>query len=131
MDFFNQAMAQVAELFRSMTPAARITSGLLLAVLVVSLAYLFNHQISGGDSYLLGGQSFTSAEMSAMEAAFGKAGLSDYSVEGSRVKVPAGRKSVYLAALADSGALPANFGDFLNAAISKVGPFTTRCSKRN
>ena len=126
MDFLNQAMAQVSELFRSMTPAARITSGLLLAVLVVSLAYLFNHQVASGDSYLLGGQSFTSAELSAMEAAFGKAGLNDYSVEGSRLKVPAGQKAAYLAALADSGALPANFGDFLTSAIAKVGPFTSR-----
>jgi flagellar M-ring protein FliF len=126
MDFFNQAMAQVADLFRSMTPAARITSGLLLAVVVISLAYLFNHQFSSGDGYLLGGQSFTSAELSAMEAAFGKAGLNDYSVDGNRLKVPLARKSAYLAALADSGALPANFGDFLTTAIAKVGPFTSR-----
>jgi flagellar M-ring protein FliF len=126
MDFLNQAMAQLADLFRSMTPAARITSGLLLAVVIISLAYLFNHQIASGDSFLLGGQSFTSAELSAMEAAFGKAGLNDYSIEGSRVKVPGGQKSAYLAALADSGALPANFGDFLTSAIAKVGPFTSR-----
>ncbi|HEY5316235.1 MAG TPA: hypothetical protein VIK18_27145 [Pirellulales bacterium] len=126
MDFFNQAMAQVADLFRSMTPAARITSGLLLVVVVISLAYLFNHQFSSGDGYLLGGQSFTSAELSAMEAAFGKAGLNDYSVDGNRLKVPLARKSAYLAALADSGALPANFGDFLTTAIAKVGPFTSR-----
>ncbi|HEX4148313.1 MAG TPA: hypothetical protein VHY20_04970 [Pirellulales bacterium] len=129
MDFLNQAMAQVADLFRSMTPAARIVAGLLLAVVVISLAYLFNHQMAAGDSFLLGGQSFTSAELSAMEAAFGKAGLSSYSIDGNRVKVPAGQKAAYLAALADSGALPANFGDFLTTAIAKVGPFTSRAQQ--
>ena len=95
MDVLNKAMAQINDLFRSMTPAARIMSGLLLAVVVISLAYLFNHQIAGGDAVLLGGQPFTAAEMSAMEAAFGKAGLNGYSVVGSRIHVPAGQKSAY------------------------------------
>ena len=36
MGFFNQSLAQIRELFASMTPAARITSGLLLGVIVVS-----------------------------------------------------------------------------------------------
>jgi hypothetical protein len=37
MDFFAKTFAQLAELFRSMTPAARITTGLLLAAVVISL----------------------------------------------------------------------------------------------
>ena len=43
MDFLNKAIAQLSDLFRSMTPGARITAGLLLAVVVVSMGYLFQH----------------------------------------------------------------------------------------
>jgi flagellar M-ring protein FliF len=126
MDVLNTAFAQIADLFKSMTPGARLTAGLLLVVVVVSLAYLFNHQLAGGDADLLGGQPFTAGEMSAMEAAFGKAGLNGYTIVGSRIRVPAGQKAAYMAALVDHGALPAHFGDYLTNAMSKVGPFSSR-----
>jgi len=126
MDFLNKAMAQLSDLFKSMTPGARLTAGLLLAVVVVSLGYLFNHQMVGGDTFLLGGQSFTPGELSAMEAAFGKAGLSNYEVQGGRVSIPGVQKAVYMAALVDNGALPAHFGEHLATALEKVGPFTSR-----
>ena len=65
MDFLNKGIAQVSDLFRSMTPGARITAGLLLTVVVVSLAYLFNRQTASADAYLLGEQgNFTAGEMS-------------------------------------------------------------------
>jgi flagellar M-ring protein FliF len=126
MDFLNKAFAQLSDLFRSMTPGARITAGLLLAVVVISVAYLFNQRISGSDAYLLEGQSFTSADMAAMQGAFGKAGLSDFTVEGNRVRIPSGQQAVYLAALADAGALPSNFATYMMDAASKTGPFTNR-----
>lgn len=126
MDFLNKAFAQVADLFKSMTPAARITAGLLLAVVLVGIGYLFTHQVTGGDAYLLGGQHFTASELPAMEAAFGKAGLSGYTVEGSRIRIPQGQQAAYMGALADAGALPAHFGDYLTDATVKVGPFTSR-----
>ena len=66
MDVLNKALSQINDLFKSMTPGARLTAGLLLAVVVISLAYLFNHQMAGGDADLLGGQPFTAGEMSAM-----------------------------------------------------------------
>ena len=49
MDFLNKAFAQLNDLFRSMTPGGRITTGLLLVVAVVSVGYLFQSQVSGGD----------------------------------------------------------------------------------
>ena len=45
------------DLFRSMTPGARITAGLLLAVVVISLGYLFSFQVSSTDTYLMNGRS--------------------------------------------------------------------------
>ena len=47
MDFLNKSIAQVSELFRSMTPGARLTAGLLLAVVVVSMGYLFRQGTAG------------------------------------------------------------------------------------
>ena len=38
MDFVNKAYTQAAELFRSLSPATRLAAGLLLAVIVVSVA---------------------------------------------------------------------------------------------
>ena len=126
MDFLNKAFAQASDLFRSMTPGARITAGLLLAVIVVSVAYLFNQRIAGADAYLLEGHSFTTADMAAMQGAFGKAGLGDFTMEGNRIRIPAGQQAVYLAALADAGALPSNFSTYMMDAASKTGPFTNR-----
>jgi len=129
MDFLNKLFAQLNDLFKSMSPGARMTAGLLLVAVVVSLGYLFNSQSSGADTFLLNGQSFSADELSAMEGAFGKAGLSDYSVDGSRVRIVKSRQAAYLGALADGGALPARFGDHLNSAANSPGPFTSRAQQ--
>ena len=48
MDFLNQALVQVRDLFRSMTPAARITSALLLAVVAVVGGWLVYRRLRHG-----------------------------------------------------------------------------------
>jgi flagellar M-ring protein FliF len=126
MDVFNKLLAQLSDLFKTMSPGARLTAGLLLVAVVVSIGYLFNSQSAGGDAYLLNGQSFTSDEMSVMEGAFGKAGLSDYTVDGSRIRISKSRQAAYLGALADEGAMPARFGDHLTKAVNDIGPFSSR-----
>ncbi len=123
MDFLNRAMAQLKDLFGSMSPGARITSGLLLAVIVVSLGYLFNYQVSNGDMYLLGGRPFTASEFPAIHAAFDKANLTGAVVEGSRIRVPRGQESVYVGAMAVAGAIPADFHQYLEKALADLGPF--------
>jgi flagellar M-ring protein FliF len=125
MDFLNRGFAQLNELFGSMTAGARLTAALLLIVVVVSVAFLFNQQMAGPDTYLMGGQSFSSGEMPGMEAAFAKAGLQGYEVEGARFRVPRNQQAAYMAALADAGALPANFGDYMMQAVSDANPFLT------
>jgi flagellar M-ring protein FliF len=121
MDFINKAYAQLADLFKSMTPGARITSALLLVVVVVSVAYLFNQHIAGPDDYLMGGEPFSASQLNAMQAAFGKAGLDGYQADGTRIKVPHGQQAKYMAALADANALPADFGDYLQKAVTTNG----------
>lgn len=125
MDFLNRAFLQVKDLFLSMTPGARVTTALLLGVIVVSLGYLFAHQVSGSDVYLMGGESFSAGDLKAMEAAFGKAGLSSYRIEGSRVSIPRGQQAVYMAALVDANAVPPDFGKYLTEAVEASNPFLT------
>jgi flagellar M-ring protein FliF len=122
MDFLNRALAQVRDLFLSMTPGARITAGLLLAVVVISLAYLLHGGV-GGDTYLFGGASFTPSEQQAMETAFGKAGLNGFEFVGGKVRVPRGQQNVYIAALATGKALPHEFGSLLETVLSDSNPF--------
>ena len=129
MDFLNKLLAQLSDLFKSLSPGARMTAGLLLAAVVVSIGYLFNAQSAGADAFLLNGQSFTTEELTAMEGAFGKAGLSDYTVEGGRIKIAKSRQAAYLGAAADAGALPRSFGDHLSHAANNPGPFTSRAQQ--
>ncbi|HEV3136648.1 MAG TPA: hypothetical protein VGZ26_02070, partial [Pirellulales bacterium] len=118
MDILNKTSGQLADLFKSMTAGARMATALLLVVTLVSIAYLFNQQAGSPDAYLMGGEIFSPGELRDMEAAFGKANLSAAQVEGGRIKVPRGQQSAYMAALADAGAMPAEFGDFMKKAAS-------------
>ncbi len=68
------------------------------------------------------------SQLPAMEAAFAKAGLSDYQIEGNRIRVPLGRQSVYMGALADGGALPADFGKYLEKAVG-TSPWVSKVQR--
>ena len=124
MDFLNQSFAQLKDLFEGMTPGSRITAGLLLVVVVVSLAYLFTHAVPGGDAYLFEGRSFANSELDAMGAALGAAGF-DYETDGTRIRVPRGKKYEYMGALAKAGALPKDFGDILKSTLENESFFAS------
>ena len=126
MDFVNHAIAQVSDLFRSMTPGARLTAGLLLAVVVVSVGYLFQQGTAGPDAFLFGGQALSDGELTLIEAAVSQAGLSGHAREGNRLRVPAGQQAAYMAAVADGGALPRNFNTILENALDKGGAWESR-----
>ncbi|MCA9100759.1 MAG: hypothetical protein KDA63_06410, partial [Planctomycetales bacterium] len=130
MDFINRSFEQLSELFRSMTPGGRITAGLLLAVVVVSIAFLMNTKVDGPDEYLLGGQSFSTEEISAMQVAFGKSGLSSFEVVGGQVRIPKSQQASYLAALADGDALPRNFGEYVTRALENSSMMTTSSDRQ-
>jgi flagellar M-ring protein FliF len=126
MDFLNKAYAQVADVFKTMTPGSRIAVGLLLVAIVVALAYLFQYQVTSGEEYLLGGRPFYGDELTRAEAAFAKAGLSGSQIgDGNRIRIPRGQKEKYLAALAESSALPADFYKHLDEAAASDNPFSS------
>ncbi len=126
MDWAKKLWDQLREVFGPMPPGMRLTTALLLAVLVVSLGMLVFYRPSGPRIYLLGGESFSSAELTAMEAAFAQEGLRGYEIVGGKVRVPSGKQNDYIAALAKHNALPANFGEILDRALDKGSPYEPR-----
>ena len=118
MDFLNKAMAQTAELFRSMTLGARITAGLLLLLVVISLAYLFRSHNYGADVYLMDGKSLSQGEVNGMVAAFAAANLNGFEIDGGRIRVPRGQQATYLAAAAAKNVLPPDPLDYMDRANS-------------
>ncbi len=125
MDFVNTLYAQLADVFRSMTAGSRLAVGLLLAVIVVSLVYLFQFQVSSGDEYLLDGRAFSGAELTVIEAAFAKAGLGQSVISGNQIRIPRGLKQRYLAAMAEAHALPADFHRYMDEELKGDNPFSS------
>jgi flagellar M-ring protein FliF len=121
MDFLNKSFAQLKDLFLSMTPAARITSALLLAVVVISLGYLFTHELAGPEVYLLGGEMFPSSDLTNMATAFSQEGLDSYEVEGNKIRVPRSERGAYMAALGKYNALPEDFTEIFTQAVAAGG----------
>ncbi len=130
MDFVNQTINQLRDLFASMTPGARLTAGLLLAVVVVSLGYLVNQGTSGPDEYLFGAEPLTSTQIARMEGAMSQAGLGDYSVEGNHIRIPRGQKATYIAAIADAGELPPDIFMMMDEALAKGSIFDDSSTKK-
>ncbi|MBL8891400.1 MAG: hypothetical protein JNL67_15580 [Planctomycetaceae bacterium] len=108
MDFIIRHYQSTVALLRSMTPAAQISSILMLVAIVASMVYLFQYQLSGGTTYVYGGQEFTQAEIGQMENALAQAGLNQYEVVGYRIRVPLSARDKYVKAIADGNAVPAS-----------------------
>jgi flagellar M-ring protein FliF len=129
MAFLNQSLAQIRELFASMTPAARITAALLLGVIVVSLGYLFQGYAGASEEYLFNGEMLPPREADYIEAAIAKKGLTILPRQAGRIVVPRGQKSEYLAAVAEDGALPADFDRLLEDSLN-TGMFESNETRR-
>ena len=106
MDFVNKSYVQISELFATMSSGTRVTAGLLLVTVVLSLVYLVTQEVSDPDQYLFGAQPLTDREIARATVSLASADLADWDVQSNRIRVPRGKKHVYLAALAQNDALP-------------------------
>lgn len=129
MDFLNQAIAQIRDLFRTMTPAARVTSALLVGVIAVSMGFLVQQRSAGPDEYLFNGEFLRPADADRVMAAIAQAGLNDAQREGNRILVPRAQMAEYLGAVADAGALPPNHDSIIKEALD-LGPFVDEKTRR-
>ncbi len=123
MGAVNRAASQIKDLFNSMTPGARVATGLLFTVIVISFVFLLGGGLGKDTTYLMGGRPFTASEMPAMQAAFAAAGLPEPQYDGNRIRVPAGQEAAYVTAMAEAGAMPADFHSYLEKTLADQGPF--------
>lgn len=122
MDFFNRHYQSTLGLLRSMTPAAQVSSVIMLIAIVASMVYLFQYQLSGATTYLFGGKEFSQSEIGVMETALSQAGLNQYEIVGNRLRVPLNLRDKYTKAIADGNAVPSDILRTEDASISS-NPF--------
>src|SRR5436190_12054361 len=101
MDFLYKTFDQLRDLWKSMTPAARLASGLMAGVIAVSALWLVRGTPETSDHSLFGGREFSQQEIAKMVSAFSKANLSGWEIVGNRINVNSAMKHKYLAALAE------------------------------
>ncbi len=105
MDFVNKLTEQLRDIFMSMTAGARLTAALLIAVVVVSVGFLFK-QSTAGPNELLFSEIVSGKQLAQMEAAIAAKKLDNFEVRGSHIYVPRGQRALYIAAVAEGNALP-------------------------
>lgn len=128
MDFVNKLTEQLRDLFLSMTAGARLTAALLLAVVVVSVAFLFK-QSTGGPNELLFSEIVSGKQLAQMEAAIAAKKLTGAEVRGSHIYVPRGQRAAYIAAVAEGNALPTDATKLMFDALDGGSVFDSREQK--
>jgi len=117
MELFDRANAQIRWLNGKITPAARWTAVMLAVAAAVAFGYLGARRGERQYVDLMRGVPVAAAQLPAMEAALAKANLTDHEIREGSIHVPRGRETAYMAALAEAGALPPNFGDAIAQAV--------------
>lgn len=125
MDFLYKTFDQLRDLWKSMTPSARLASGLMAGVIVASALWLVRGTPDKSDHSLFGGREFSQAEIAKMVSAFSKANLSGWEIVGNRIQVNGVMKHKYLAALAEANILPDSAYSEFDDAFRKDNPFTS------
>jgi flagellar M-ring protein FliF len=108
-----KTLARLIVFARSMTPQSRMVVGLLLLLIAIGGVYMLSASVSDDRVQLLGDAPIAPNQIISMQVALAQAGLNEATVEDGFILIPREQKSQYLAALADAGTLPHNFGDTL------------------
>ncbi len=121
--------------FQSTTGGVRVFSPLrvialgLVAAAAGLAAWQLREESREGSVPLLADTLLPSSELALMEAAFDRAKLTDYAIDGGRILVPKGRQSSYMRALVDAEALPREFGGSLRRAMETSSPWQSRAAQ--
>jgi flagellar biosynthesis/type III secretory pathway M-ring protein FliF/YscJ len=110
---------QVSKLVSSMPVSLRASLALVAVMVLGAFLWLSMRNSSSGYTPLSFGKAFTTEEIIHAEQAFQDAGLNDFRREGQIFHVPKADLTRYHAALLNSGALPAGFGDALEKQLEK------------
>lgn len=124
MEIFKQSTGQARDAFAAMPVQSRVISVMLVAAIVIALAFLVKGSDSSARELLYGGRTLSEQDLDAIELAFSSAGLSDWRREGRRIEIPSAAKAAYLAALKDSlTSLPISLRSYTQEAIESTNVF--------
>lgn len=113
---------------RLLTPMRVVAVGLVVAAAGLA-AWQLRQGSREGRVPLLADTVLPSSELALMEAAFDRAKLTDYAIDGGRILVPKGRQSSFMRALVDAEALPREFGGSLRRAMETSSPWQSRATQ--
>lgn len=115
MELLKRAYQRAIQLWNGMPRNARSAFGIV--TIIVCLGLLAWSQIPAwrGNTELFGTQVLTEDEINRMEAAFAAAGLTQWTRDGNRLKVPLRMRARYVAVLTEANALPEQAGDAFQA----------------
>ena len=112
----------------AMPARMRAVATLMMAAALVLCILVWGQAARRSRESLLAGQTFSLRELAKIEGAFAGANLNQYEIVDGRVIIPRSRRSEYIAALMDGGALP----DRLRSQIpsSSAGSFLENAAQR-
>ncbi|MBL6713203.1 MAG: hypothetical protein ISQ07_07445, partial [Pirellulales bacterium] len=113
---------------RLFSPMRVVALGLVVAAAGLA-AWQLREESRVGSVPLLADTILPSSELALMEAAFDRAKLTDYTIDGGRILVPKGRQSSYMRALVDAEALPREFGGSLRRVMETSSPWQSRSAQ--
>jgi flagellar M-ring protein FliF len=125
MDALQATFRQLAALWEKLSPSQRLTFVAVPLIVVGGLGALVYGTRQPGHDHLLGGKVFAAEELRAAQEALNSAGLTGYTVDGQRVRVPKADVTRYNAALVEGGAMPAEYGDSLVKMYREAGLWAT------
>jgi flagellar biosynthesis/type III secretory pathway M-ring protein FliF/YscJ len=125
MQWYSHAYELTLERLTGLTPRARWVAVVVLLLLGVLIVLVSTRRPRSEVEFLFGCQTFSRAEITAMESALAKAGLSESDVVGNRLRIPRLKKDLYLKALAAGDALPGGFDPGWDAYVPE-NPFSSR-----
>jgi len=129
MDVASRWIPLLVKRLQAMSTAARLLAGSMVLVAIVSMAMLNSPEPPGPETVLLGGEALPPDQLPRIEAAFARAGLSDYRIAAGRVHIPSQRNAAYMAALAAADALPPNFSEILDKPLRQASPLMSRAQQ--
>ncbi|MGL6225461.1 MAG: hypothetical protein ACRC10_02415 [Thermoguttaceae bacterium] len=124
MEFLNKQYSQLRDLVLSMSPGNRITVIMLGVLLLISLAFLVVG-VAKSDSefiYVGNGRLFNMSQQLAIDSALGKAGLTGYSWDGMKLKVPRTQVNKFAAAIFEAKAVT-ELGSQLDKTVNGLGVY--------
>ncbi len=123
MNYFQQMTSPIREAFLAMPMQSRLIAGMLIAVIAIGFGLLLQGTQNGEGELLFGGRVLGENEVDSVELAFSEAGLSGWTREGRRIRIPGDTRNEYLAALKASSTLPLALRSSIQDAIDKSTPF--------